>query len=116
MSWLGPDTDVNDATRSLAPGRVRYSHMPTEPQSWASTCTGRPGLSSPVTAAKSSAKRAMVYAETGLGADDSPTPRLSYRMIRNRSASSGTTPSHNTCESGKPCTKTTGGPSGLPSS
>ena len=68
---------MNEATRSPAPGRFRYSQTPTEPQSWASTCTGRPGLSSPVTAAKSSANRAMVYAETGLGTDDKPTPRLS---------------------------------------
>ena len=34
-SALGPDTEVNDATRSLAPGRDRYSHMPAEPQSCA---------------------------------------------------------------------------------
>ena len=48
--------------------------MPTDPQSWASTCTGRPGLSLADTAAKSSAKRAMAYADTGLGANQSDPP------------------------------------------
>src|ERR1700730_1216181 len=76
-SWLGPDTDVNDATRLLAAGRARYSHTETEPQSWASTCTGRSGLTASTTAAKSSARRAIVYSVYCLGDDDGPTPRLS---------------------------------------
>ena len=50
---------MNDATRSLAPGRRRYSHIPIDPQSWASTCTGWPGAIASMTAAKSSEKRAM---------------------------------------------------------
>ncbi len=54
-SPLGPDTDVNDATRSRAPGRARYSQMPAEPQSCASTWTGSPGATASITAAKSSA-------------------------------------------------------------
>ena len=112
----GPDAEVNEATRSRAPGRLRYSQVATEPQSWPSTCTGSPGLTAAMTAPRSSASLSIVYAEIGLGADDLPTPRLSYRMIRNRSASRETTPSHNTCESGQPCAITSVGPSGLPCS
>ena len=40
------DTEVNEATCSLAPGRDRYSHVPADPQSCASTCTRSPGTSS----------------------------------------------------------------------
>src|ERR1700756_419911 len=60
-SWLGPDTDVNDATRLFAAGLDRYSHTETEPQSCAITWTGRLGLTASMTAAKSSARRAIVY-------------------------------------------------------
>src|SRR3954468_12056420 len=112
----GPDAEVKDATRSSAPGRRRYSQAATEPQSWPSRWTVVPGPAAAITAPRSSASLEIVYAETRLGTDELPTPRLSYRMIRNRSDSRETTPSHSTCESGQPCAITSVGPSGLPCS
>lgn len=74
---LGPDTDVNDTMRAAEPCRLRYSQIPTEPQSWASTCTGASGLTASITAEKSSAKRSIVYADVALGTSEAPAPRLS---------------------------------------
>src|SRR6478609_2467683 len=112
----GPDAEVKDATLSSAPGRLRYSQAATDPQSWPTRWTVVPGPAAAITAPRSSASLEIVYAETGLGTDELPPPRLSYRMIRNRSDSRETTPSHNTCESGQPCAITSVGPSGLPCS
>ena len=114
-SWLGPETEVNDATRVLASGLTRYSQIDAEPQSWAMTCTGWVGLITSMTAAKSSASRATVYSRYDFGDDDGPTPRLSYLITRNVAWRRSTCGDHMSSVVPSELLRKRGGPSSGPS-
>ena len=51
--------------REAASGRHTASHAWTEPQSWATTCTGRSGLTASTTARRSAASRSSVNSSSG---------------------------------------------------
>ncbi len=97
----GPHSEVNEAIRAAARSTVTNSHDCTEPQSWPTRWTGRPGLTASATARKSSVSFSSVKPpRSGRGAVDRPWPRTSYATTWKRSASRSATGDHTALLSG----------------
>lgn len=74
----GPDMEVKEAIRPSVRRTVANSQPCTEPQSWPTRWTGRPGLTASATARKSSVSFSRVKPpRSGRGAVDRPQPRTS---------------------------------------
>lgn len=97
----GPDIEVKEAIRPSVRGTVTNSQDCTDPQSWPTRCTGRPGLTASATARKSSVSFSSVKPpRSGTGAVDLPWPRTSYSTTWKRAASRAATSVHTSLLSG----------------